>query len=89
MLPRAIAYSGQAAGGILCVHRCPGAGKWVEKDQFSRESYERRTAVRNSQLQSLGWNTSAKISFSFSENEMVNKRLLVLHESHVTTSDIL
>lgn len=48
--------------------RCPGAGKWVENDEASRESYERRTAARHSQLQGLGWNASAKLSFSFSQS---------------------
>lgn len=57
--------------GISCVAalcRCPGAGKWVESDEASRESYERRTAARHTQLQGLGWNASAKLSFSFSQS---------------------
>ena len=40
----------------------------MESDEASRESYERRTAARHTQLQGLGWNASAKLSFSFSQS---------------------
>lgn len=48
----------------------------MERDDTSRESYERRTALRHSQLQSLGWNSSAKLSFSFRQTATVRSHCL-------------
>lgn len=40
--------------GLRCRHRCPGAGKWVENDDASRQQYAQRTSLRHGQLQQLG-----------------------------------
>jgi len=34
--------------------RCPGAGKWIENDDVSRQSYAQRTSLRHGQLLQLG-----------------------------------
>lgn len=49
----------------ICSCKCPGAGKWVENDDTSRQQYAQRTSLRHGQLQQLGWGGSISVSATF------------------------
>jgi hypothetical protein len=52
MHPRGVMRISVVNAAVRC--RCPGAGKWIENDDTSRQSYAQRTSLRHDQLQQLG-----------------------------------